>query len=256
MSAGVLGGSVDLKGGTVINAGVIEGAGGNFTIMGDVANADLAEAVLGHLTITGAVSRAGSPAGVRKRGAWRSTGPPARTSPSPAKSTGTVVLGDVTTTVNGFTGRIYGLATNGANDIDLKNLTFATGDTAQFTGSAVGGTRLIFNRPQRGPGQRQAQRPLPGLDLHRKGRRLRWHADHRSASDHRQALPGHCRVRVRWGGRGDIGHAHDRSANAACHGARLTGQLTPVSMARRTRSAVRLTPSLDLIWPQLLATVL
>ena len=139
-----LGGTVNLSGGTVHNAGTIEATTGGLTIDGAVLNNGLIEAVTGKLVITGGVTGSGT-ARLRGKGNLEIDGAVSENIFFAKNSTGILVLGDVTTLVNGVTGRIYGLANNGANHIDLKNLTFATGDTAKFTGSAVGGTLTIYN---------------------------------------------------------------------------------------------------------------
>ena len=139
-----LGGTINLSGGIVHNFGMIEAAAGGLTIDGDVLNNGLIEALTGTLDVKGAVTGSGT-ARLWGKGVLEIDGALSENVFFAKNSTGTLVLGDITSTTNGVTGRIYGLSTSGANHIDLSNLTFAVGDTAKFTGGAQGGTLTIFN---------------------------------------------------------------------------------------------------------------
>ena len=186
-----LGGTVNLGGGTVHNSGTIEAAAGGLTIDGAVLNNGLIEAISGNLTITGAVTGTGT-ARLWGKGNLEIDGALSENVFFAKNSTGTLVLGDITTTTNSFTGRIYGLSTTSANHIDLSNLAFAAGDTATFTGSAVGGTLTIYDSAN----VAKASLKLSGHYPHsstftvarRRGQR---YADHRSAQDHGPAFPGY-----------------------------------------------------------------
>ena len=138
------GGTVALAGGTVVNDGVIDGESGGLNIGGDVANNGIMQGYNGTLTVTGAVSGTGK-VRVFGAGVLEVDGALGQNAFFAAGSTGTLILGDVTTSFDGFTGRVYGLSTTGKNSIDLKNLAYDATDTVSFSGSTVGGTLTIAN---------------------------------------------------------------------------------------------------------------
>jgi hypothetical protein len=133
---------VDLGGGVVSNAGVIEGAFGGLTIDGAVANNSIIESFNGDLTIAGAVTGTGmvrllGSGALEVDGAW------AQRVTFAAGSTATLVLGDTA----GFTGAILGFSKTGANHIDLKDLAFDSAATATYKANKAnpgsGGTLTI-----------------------------------------------------------------------------------------------------------------
>ncbi|HXV01078.1 MAG TPA: hypothetical protein VG166_11320, partial [Caulobacteraceae bacterium] len=123
------GGTVNLGGGTVSNAGDIRGSKGGLTIIGDVANNHVIDAVSkGSLTITGSVSGSGL-ARVSGSGVLEVDGAFGQHFTFLAGSTGALVLGDAA----GFTGTVIGLAHDGSNQIDLKSVAFDASDTVTYT---------------------------------------------------------------------------------------------------------------------------
>ena len=113
-------GMIDLGGGTVSNAGTLEGAGGGLIVDGDVANSGLVIAENGALTITGSVTGTGR-IEVFGTGTLEIDGAQGGTIAFAAKSTGRLILGDS----QAFSGTITGLSRTGANSIDLQDIDFA-----------------------------------------------------------------------------------------------------------------------------------
>jgi hypothetical protein len=136
--------SVFLAGGTVTNAGIIEGTAGGLTIDGPVANNHVLESFNGDLRVTGAVTGTGL-ARLLGKGSLEIDGAFAQRVTFVAGSTATLVLSDP----SAFTGAILGFSKTGTNHIDLDNLAFSVSDVATYTPNKAnpksGGTLTITN---------------------------------------------------------------------------------------------------------------
>jgi hypothetical protein len=134
------GAAIDLQGGTVSNAGLIEVGKAGLSLEGPVSNTGYLEAINGTLTVSGAVTGAGRMKLVGS-GVIELDGSSAESAYFTGGSTGRLALGDT----SGFTGLIYGLSTTGANAIDLVDRTYDALDTVSYRGAAAGGTLTVRN---------------------------------------------------------------------------------------------------------------
>jgi hypothetical protein len=129
------GGAIDLGGGTVANAGTIDGALGGLTITGDVANAGLVEAVNGSLTVSGAIGGAGSTR-IFGTGVLEVEGALGQNVTFAAGNGAALILADSAD----FTGKVYGFSK--LDVIELSGLSLSS-DTFTYAGSAAGGTLTV-----------------------------------------------------------------------------------------------------------------
>jgi hypothetical protein len=119
--------TINLDGGTVTNAGNLEGAGGGLMVDGDVANSGLVIAETGALTVTGAITGTGRIEVFGKQ-TLEIDGAQGGTVAFGAGSTGRLVLGDSAA----FAGTITGFSKTGANSIDLKDIDFVDVETPVY----------------------------------------------------------------------------------------------------------------------------